>query len=180
MSAYSLYEKLNAEGYKIDLQPARQLYNNYIRKFDVGIKYLRARGVEASKDGVLINRNGRRRYWILPDSNNLEKYPKGSQDDGYLGRLSGITREGGNFPIQSTNADMTKTAMVMIRDYIKKNKVRSVIMNQVYDEIVTRTHKDDSPSFHEAKKKLMLEAAGMFLYKIPMEVESNVSRTWTK
>jgi len=180
MSAFSLYEKLNSEGYKIDLPGAKNLYRTYNNKFEVGIKYLRSRGREASEKGVLINGNGRRRYWIMPDSGDHTKYPGGDTDEGYLGRLKGITREGGNFPIQSTNADMTKTAMVMIRDYIKTNKVRSVIMNQVYDEIVTRTHKDDSPTFHEAKKKIMLEAAEKFLNKVPMEVESSVGRTWTK
>lgn len=180
MSANSLYEKLNAEGYKIDLKPAKDLYYSYVRKFDTGIKYLRGQGRIASQQGYLANQSGRRRYWMKPNGEDLDKYPGGDTDDAYLGRLAGIEREGGNFPIQSVNADMTKTAMVMLRDYIKKNKVRSHFMNQVYDEIVTRTHKDDSPSFHEAKKRIMLEAAGMFLKKVPMEVEGHVGPSWTK
>lgn len=180
MSANSLYEKLNAEGYKIEIKPAKDLYYTYVRKFDTGIKFLRGQGRLAAEQGYLANRSGRRRYWIMPNAEDYDKFPNGSSDDAYLGRLAGIEREGGNFPIQSINADMTKTAMVMLRDYIKKHKVRSHIMNQVYDEIVTRTHKDDSPSFHEAKTKIMLEASGMFLKKIPMEVEGHVGPCWTK
>lgn len=97
-----------------------------------------------------------------------------------MGRRAGIEREGGNFLIQSVNADMTKRAMVLIRDYIKKNNIRSRFMNQVYDEIVTRTHKDDSPDFVKVKRKLMLEAAEQYLRKIPMEVDGHVGDSWTK
>ena len=180
MSAMSLYEKLNAEGYPIELGPAKRLYYDYCEKFDTGIRYLRGKGREGAERGYLCNQSGRRRYWIKPNAEDLIKYPNGETDDAYLGRLAGIEREGGNFPIQSVNADMTKTAMIMIRDYIKKNGIRSKFMNQVYDEIVTRTHKDDSPAFHEAKKKIMIEAAQMFLKKIPMEVDGHVGSCWTK
>jgi DNA polymerase-1 len=180
MSAMSLYEKLNAEGYTIELGPAKNLYYDYCRKFDTGIRYLRGKGKEAAENGFLCNQSGRRRYWIKPNEEDLAKYPDGASDQGYLGRLAGIEREGGNFPIQSVNADMTKTAMVMLRDYIKKNGIRAKFMNQVYDEIVTRTHKDDSPDFNEAKTRIMKEAAQMFLKKIPMEVDGHVGPCWTK
>lgn len=180
MSAYSLYEKLNAEGYPIEFDKAKELYDTYGYKFNKGIRYLRNKGKLAAEQGFLKNMNGRRRYWFLPNGSDLTKYPEGALDRGYLGRLAGIEREGGNFPIQSVNADMTKTAMVMLRDYIKKNNVRSHFMNQVYDEIVTRTHKDDSPDFVVAKRKIMLDAAAIYLKNIPMEVEGHVGSCWTK
>jgi DNA polymerase I-like protein with 3'-5' exonuclease and polymerase domains len=180
MSAMSLYEKLNGDDYAIEFEESQALYDNYIDKFYRGIRYLRSKGKLASEVGWLANQSGRRRYWFMPDVHDIDKFPEGENDWAYKGRIAGIAREGGNFPIQSINADMTKTAMVMIRDYIKANKVRAHFMNQVYDEIVTRTHKDDSPSFHEAKVRIMLEAAQMFLKKIPMEVESHVGSCWIK
>lgn len=176
----SLTEKLNGDGYHITLAEGEALYENYETDFSVGIKFLRENGDVAFKRGWLRNIAGRRRYWIIPDSSDSTKYPRGIDDPAYKGRIGGIKREGGNFLIQSVNADMTKHAMVLIRNYKKKHKIRTEFMNQVYDEIVTRTHKDDSPHFSEVKKKLMLEAAGFYLKNIPMEVEGHVGPTWTK
>ena len=180
MSAYSLYEKLNGEGYVISREEAKGLYARYEDEFRTGLDFLRSSGKKALEQGYLANINGRRRYWIQPDPTNFDKYPGGRYDKAYKGRCGGIQREGGNFLIQSVNADMTKLAMIKIRDHIKKNNVRSKFMNQVYDEIVTRTHKDDSPDFHIVKKKLMLEAAHKYLKKVPMEVEGVAEPYWTK
>jgi hypothetical protein len=97
---------------------------------------------------------------LKPDEEDRVKYPQGRLDKAYKGRRAGIEREGGNFLIQSVNADMTKRAMVLIRDYIKKNNIRSKFMNQVYDEIVTRTHKDDSPDLSTRLKYLITSVDG--------------------
>lgn len=180
MSPYSLTDQLNGGGYKITLDEGKELYRNYETDFAVGIDFLRQAGKEALAAGFLCNLMGRRRYWNVPDSADISKYPLGKEDPTYTGRLAGIKREGGNFKIQSVNADMTKYAMVLIRQHKKKHGVRTEFMNQVYDEIVTRTHKDDSPDFHEAKVKIMLEAAHYYLRNVPMEVEGHVGPTWTK
>lgn len=180
MSPYSLNEKLNAEGYPIVLEKSKDLFKKYEEEFRVGIDYLRDSGQEALENGVLSNLNGRRRYWILPDKEDKVKYPKGIDDPLYTGRCGGIRREGGNFKIQSVNADMTKYAMVLLRKYIKKEGIRSKIMNQVYDEIVTRTHKDDTEKFHKMKQALMKEAAQNYLKVVPMEVDGHVGPCWTK
>jgi len=180
MSAKSLTEKLNGDGYPITLDEGRGLYRSYESDFAVGLGFLRQAGEEALSVGFLCNLMGRRRYWIIPNCADIEKYPQGRDDPAYKGRMSGIKREGGNFKIQSVNADMTKYAMVLIRQHKKKYGVRTEFMNQVYDEIVTRTHKDDSPDFHEAKVKIMLEAAHYYLHNVPMEVEGHVGPTWTK
>lgn len=180
MSAYSLVEKVNGDGHPMTIDEGKMIFRNYERDFQTGVNFLRNAGTQALEQGWLRNIGGRRRYWILPDSENLAKYPGGASDPSYHGRLGGIKREGGNFLIQSVNADMTKHAMVLIRNYKKKHGTRTEFMNQVYDEIVTRTHVDDSPHFSEIKRKLMLEAAQHYLKNIPMEVEGSVGPTWTK
>jgi DNA polymerase I-like protein with 3'-5' exonuclease and polymerase domains len=180
MTSKSLTEQLNGNGFPITQEEGKRLYESYDKDFRVGVGFLREAGEVAFKRGWLHNIGGRRRYWIAPDPLDYKKYPKGVSDFAYKGRIEGIKREGGNFLIQSVNADMTKHAMVLIRNYKKKHKIRTEFMNQVYDEIVTRTHKDDSPHFSEVKKKLMLEAAGFYLKNIPMEVEGHVGPTWTK
>lgn len=193
MGPRKLWVDLNAEGFPVTLQEARGLYNKYCTTYKDGVGYLRNIGamVVASARNpvkyppneyfpVAINPNGRRRYWLLPDPNDREKFPNGEKDGRYLGVLAAIEREAGNFPIQATNADITKQGMIDIRRYIKDNKVRSSIILQVYDEIVTKTHKDDSPDFHEAKVKIMIAAAEKWINSVPIEVEGEALPYWTK
>lgn len=186
MGVFTLVDRINGEGYRdpegrqMTIETGQDLYDKYVEEFSVGIDFLRAVGAQAVQQGWLSNLFGRRRYYHLPDPTDFDKYPNGRDDFEYKGKISRIERQGGNFVIQSMNAEMTKLAMVLIRQYVRKHKIRSKFVNQVYDEVVTRTHKDDSPSFAPVKKQLMLEAAQRWLKSVPMEVEQHVGPTWTK
>lgn len=186
MGVPTLVERINGEGFRtpeggqMTFQMGQDLYDKYTDEFAVGMAFLWDVGKQALRQGWVADAFGRRRYFHLPDPTDTEKFPRGSRDFEYTGILSMIQRQAGNFVIQAMNAEMTKLAMVLIRQYARKNRIRTKFMNQVYDEVVTRTHKDDSPSFAPVKKKLMEEAAYRWLKKVPMEVEQNVGPTWTK
>lgn len=180
MGPFTMWENMVGNGATITLEETKRHYKNYCEEFATGISFLRNSGKEALEKGWLANLSGRRRYWFTPDPTDLTKFPMGQDDNLYLGRCGSIEREGGNFRIQSVNADITKYAMVLIRNYKKKHKVRTEFVNQIYDEIVTRTHKDDSPEFAVVKKRLMIEAAQAYLKRIPMEVEGETGPCWTK
>lgn len=175
-----LYNELNGQGFPVTFDEAKMLFNKYCLKYNVAVDYLRNCGKIALEQGYLANLNGRRRYWNLPDPNNTEKFPAGYRDPLYQGIMAKIEREGGNFMIQSVNADITKQAMIWIRDYKKTNKIKSSFMNAVYDEIVTRTHKEQSEEFHKVKLGLMKKAAEIWIKKVPMEVDGAVNPYWTK
>lgn len=181
MGVPKLYEDVNAADFPMTFEEAKELYRRYTKEeFKVGVDFLRNAGKQALEQGYLANISGRRRYWLKPDPNNRERFPRGRDDDAYRGVCASIEREGGNCLIQSVNADMTKDAMIGIRKHVKKNRVRSHIINQVYDEIVTTTHKDDSPDFWKVKQKIMVESAQKFLKEVPMVVEGHVLPYWTK
>ena len=180
MGPNKLFVDLNAAGFPISFEDCKNLYNAYCDEFNLAVGFLRSTGKLASQQGFVVNLNKRRRNWLLPDQNNRDVFPLGWKDPKYRGVIASIQREGGNAVIQSVNADITKYAMTTIRRYIKKNKVRSNLMLQVYDEIVTCTHKDDSPEFVEVKRKLMLDAAYRWITSVPIEVEGEVLPYWTK
>lgn len=180
MIAWSVYQKLNGEGFPIKYKDTVVLYNKYCREFSTGVRYLRTQGNIAAQKGFLFNLNGRRRHWLVPDPSDLQKFPLGRKDLKLRSLLGNIVRQGGNYKIQSVNADITKYAMTLIRRHIKKNKIRSNIMLQVYDEIATSTHKNDSEDFVLAKRKIMIEAAERWITSVPIEVDGQVKPYWTK
>jgi len=55
-----------------------------------------------------------------------------------------------------------------------------MLTNQVYDELVTETHKNDSEEFVVLKRQAMIEAAAKCLKIVPMEVDGHVGATWHK
>lgn len=180
MGAYTLFENLNGQGFPISQQEAKNLFDKYCREFKTGVDFLRDSGRRAAREGFLANMNGRRRYWIRPNHEDTTKYPNGKMDSKYTGALAAIEREGGNFLIQSVNADITKFAMTKLREYIKEHKIRSTVVLQVYDEIVTHTHKDDSPEFSKVKKDIMVAAARRWVDSVPVEVDGHIGPCWTK
>lgn len=176
-----LYLKVNSEGFKISHPECGRIHDKYAKEeFKTGIDFLRGAGRLALEQGYLHNLNGRRRYWLRPDPNNTKKFPRGAEDEKYKRQLVGIQNAGGNFLIQSMNAEMTKTSMVMMRDYIKKNRVRATFFNQVYDEVVTFCHKDDEPGFTAFKRQAMKDAAHIWMKSVKMEVDGHVRPYWTK
>ena len=82
--------------------------------------------------------------------------------------------------IQSVNADITKDAMAEIRNYRKKHNIRTHFINAIYDEVVTRTHKDDSAHFHEAKLRIMRASAEKWIKTVPMLVDGHAGHCWQK
>lgn len=181
MGPSRLYWRINGEGFPITVQEVKDLYRKYTRdEFPVGVKFLRDAGKLAYEQGYLVNANGRRRYWLRPNPDDREKFPLGDRDPAFNTQKVAIELQGGNFLIQSVNADMTKAAMIEIRNYKKANKVRTEFMNAVYDEIVTVTHKDDSDHFKEVKRKIMVDVSKKWIQSVPIEVEGEALPYWTK
>jgi DNA polymerase I-like protein with 3'-5' exonuclease and polymerase domains len=174
-----LHDELNASGFPSTYDEAKGLYKNYTDNlFPTGVGFLRDTGKQATLDGWVANMNGRRRYWLIPDPNNADKYPLGVRDPAYRGRMASIEREAGNFVIQSVNADLTKRAMIDIRNYVLENNLDVQFINQVYDEIVTTTLESQTEAFHPIKQKLMQDASP--LKRVPMTVDGDVLPFWTK
>lgn len=169
------YEDLNAEGFKIDRDAAFKLYYKYCNLLHVAVNYIKNEGAFAIENGYAVNINGRRRYFRVPTLSEC----KGG--DAELKRIHAkIRRDAGNFSIQSVNADIAKDAMAKIRFHIKDNKIRSQFVNFVYDEIVTRTHKDDHEEFHKAKLQIMRECAEKVIKTVPMLVDGHAGFAWHK
>ena len=108
-----------------DRKEAQQFYNNYFEQFPTLATYLENTKKEAEEKGYTLTFFGRRRYFEAFKSKLL--YVRASAE-----------RQASNAPIQGTEADIIKLAMVRIAEHLKKEKAGDDIrmLLQVHDELV--------------------------------------------
>ncbi|MBC7766599.1 hypothetical protein H7Y21_01225 [Arenimonas sp.] len=110
---------------------AQEFYLSYYATFKELANYLQQCKISAERNGFTTTLFGRRRYF--PELKSNIPFIKASGE-----------RMAINAPIQGTNADMIKLAMVQIDQYIKKNKLENDIrmLAPIHDEILFEIKKD--------------------------------------
>jgi DNA polymerase-1 len=106
---------------------------------------------------------GRRRY--VPDLKS-----------GHGGRRQAAEREAINAPIQGTNADLIKLAMVRLHEELQRRALRSRLLLQVHDELVLEVPDDELAETRRLVCEIM-EGVGTNL-SVPLEVEVESGRNW--
>lgn len=113
---------------------------------------------------------GRRRWYKRPSNNEPD----------WEGQVASIKRQGANSPIQGTNADITKLAILNLYHDLYTYGYLGDIILQVHDEIGVLAHKSQS----EAVKLLVVESmensAKELLKKVPVKVDAYVDDIWKK
>jgi len=164
MSLQTLYFKLRSNNMEVTYALTQQLYWEFCRLLKVGMTFVRDCGKTAAASGLLRIASGRMRKW----------------DVGHLLRseIHTIEKQGMNFPIQATGAEIIKTAMVKVRQFRRATGIQSEFFNQVYDELNTFTAEGQSMGFSASKKALMVEAGEQYVKAVPMVVTSVVGPHW--
>ena len=189
MAPFTLFERINGEGYKITMEETEDMYEKYCSKFSTALTWLRTQGDKATKDFKLQTKTGRLRYWREPEWPKIfaaceEEFGKGYDKrlayKKYNAQIAAIAREAGNMPIQSMNADMTKLSMYKLRKEFKDRKLDAYICGSIYDELVVNTHESCAKEVHELQKQVMVDCANLYLTRVKMEVEGHLATCWTK
>ena len=98
--------------------------------------------------------------------------------------LRGITgtigRASKNTPIQGASADMTKLALVLIRDFIRETNAPVKIVMTVHDQIDTVCSKEYAEEWKVKMTDLMEEAAIKIIPNGLLKAETNISECWEK
>jgi len=158
---------------------AADLISLYFKTFPKIHDYLRKSAYQAIHGGYSVTLSGRKRYYDipkLPDFIERHGIQKGKQKyDRLIGHLENC---GKNTPIQGTNGDIIKLALIYIRKDIIENKRSAKLINTVHDEIVL-----EGTNLEEYKPtiiKLMCDAEAYFLKTIPPRVDAIVDKSWSK
>jgi DNA polymerase-1 len=95
-------------------------------------------------------------------------------------RQGEIERAGKNTPIQGTNGDIIKSALIKVQNFIDINKLPINILLSVYDEIQTECPEDIADWWKLELDRIMVEAAKEVIKSVPIVVDCKISNYWDK
>ncbi len=157
MSAFGLAGNLGIE------RSAAQMYiDKYFQRFFGVKKFMDDTRAQAKANGYVETVFGRR-LW-LPEINS----PNGP-------RRQGAERAAINAPMQGTAADLIKLSMIAVQDWIEAERLDSLIVMQVHDELVLEVPDQELPRVRDKLPELM---AGVAKLKVPLIAEVGVGSNW--
>ncbi|RMH68950.1 MAG: hypothetical protein D6675_14410 [Gemmatimonadetes bacterium] len=151
------------------VEEAEELMQQYFKSYSKIKSFLDRSAKEGVEKGYSRTFAGRKRYF--------EEYKKAKTDRSLRGR---IERQAKNTPIQGTNADFTKLAMVRLRDRIRRERLDMKLVNTVHDEIVLEVKAEFAEEGGRIVEEEMVNAAREFITKVPVEVDCAIEDFWTK
>ncbi len=155
-----------------DRKTAQSFYNKYFEKYSGVAEYVDRIKKETAMNKYTTTLFGRRRYF-----------------EGFNSPLpfirSQAERMAINAPIQGTQADLIKLAMVEIDDFLKKQKIdkKVKLILQIHDEVIyelpTKILEDKKLDLEKKIKNIMENILDKKQTKgIPILVEANIGKSW--
>lgn len=178
MQLKKLRDTLNKElvatkGKLLTYSQVQDLMNRHDRTYRVAKEWLAQAGNRAYIQGYSETMSGRKRFYTRPDQQNLDTRE-------FEAQVAAIKRQGANSPIQGTNADITKMAMIRVYDEIQDAGYRANIILQVHDEIVILAQKNQAEEVKVLLEETMIDIAAQVITKVPIKVDARVSNFWQK
>ncbi len=157
ITAYGLAQRMD-----IPTGEARQLIDDYFKTFPKVKQYMETAKDEARRKGYAETLYGRRRY--LPDINSHNATVRGFAE-----------RNAINAPIQGSEADIIKLAMIRIWQRFKAEGIRSKMTLQVHDELNFSVYPDEAEQVQRIVVQEMQEAAKL---QVPLTVDAGWGDNW--
>jgi DNA polymerase-1 len=159
MSAFGLSRQLD-----IERAAAQQYMDRYFARYPGVAQYMQRTREAARRDGYVETVFGRR-LW-------LQEIRSGSP-----ARRQAAERAAINAPMQGTAADLIKMAMIRVQDWLTRERLASMLIMQVHDELVLEVPEHELERVTEELPKLM---SGVAELAVPLNVEVGVGPNWDK
>ena len=157
ISAWGLAQRIRSS-----VAEAQALIDGYQRSYPQVANYL-AMEVEAAREkGYVETLLGRRRY--VPGIQSHDR-----NDRQFAERVAT------NMPIQGTQADMIKIAMVRIHDRMRREGLKSRMLLQVHDELVFEVPPEEEAAMRKLIEEEMTQALPI---DVPVEVDVDAGDNW--
>ncbi|MGH2388539.1 MAG: DNA polymerase, partial [Chloroflexota bacterium] len=152
----------------VSTEEARALIDQYFKAYAGIQRWLDRAGRDAVRKGYSSTMLGRKRY-----------YPPLDRDDiDFNKKRSGIERQGKNSPIQGSNADMTKFALIGITEALQDYDAR--VVNTVHDEIVVEAREDQAEVVCKIVEQEMIKAGERIISLVPIVADAKIADYWSK
>jgi DNA polymerase I len=157
MSAFGLAASLG-----IDRTAAAQYIERYFARYPGVADYMQRTRAQAHERGYVETVFGRR-LW-LPDIRSTNQ-----------ARRTGAERAAINAPMQGTAADLIKLAMTAVQSWLETEKMRTLLIMQVHDELVFEVPEAELEAVKTQVPALM---AGVAKLAVPLLAEPGVGKNW--
>ncbi len=159
MSVYGLAGQLG-----IERAAAQQYMDRYFARYPGVADYMRVTREKAREQGYVETVFGRR-LWLaeIRSSNGA--------------RRQGAERAAINAPMQGTAADLIKLAMISVQHWLESNRLKSMLIMQVHDELVLEVPDAEIEVVKERLPQLM---GGVAQLAVPLVVDVGVGPNWDK
>jgi DNA polymerase-1 len=147
---------------------AKALIEQYFKAYSGIQRWLDKAAREAVRKGYSSTMLGRKRYYSPVDSNDPE----------YNKKRSSIERQGKNSPIQGSNADMTKLALVGLHEALDGYDAR--VVNTVHDEIVVEAREEQAEAVCKIVEHEMVKAGARIITLVPVVADAKIADYWSK
>ncbi|MFN6541089.1 MAG: DNA polymerase I [Nostoc sp. EkiNYC01] len=163
----------------IDKSVANEFIKRFNERYPKVFAYLEGVKKEAISQGYVETILGRRRYFEFTN-NSLRRLKGSNPEDIELSKLknlgaydAGLLRSAANAPIQGSNADIIKIAMVRLHQVLQKYQARLLL--QVHDELVFEIPPDEWEELQPQIKSVMENAVQL---SVPLVVDARAGENW--
>lgn len=157
ITTYGLAQRMG-----IDNSEARELIDGYFKTFPKVHEYMQQAIEQARVMGYAETIYGRRRY--LPDITSRNATVRGFAE-----------RNAINAPIQGSEADIIKIAMIRIHDRFRREGIRSKMILQVHDELNFSVYPDEAEQVERIVIEEMQHAASL---RVPLIADAGWGDNW--
>lgn len=159
---YGLSEYGLASRTELSQQEARDFIDAYFRRYPKVKEYIDRTIAETRRLGYAETLLGRRRY--IPEINSPNYQVRAAAE-----------RVAINMPIQGTNADIIKIAMIRIQDELDRRKFKSRMILQVHDELIFEGPRAEQDDLKELVLRIMPSPIELV---VPLKVDVKTGTSW--
>lgn len=153
---------------EVSKEVGEEYMDRYFKSFPSVKKFLDGLANNAVRNGWSATPAGRKRWYNVP----------ARTDEEYKRKIGSIQRQAKNHPIQGTNADAVKFALVFLKERITKEGFDARLTHTVHDEIVSEVREDQADAWSEIQSAEMVRAAQLFIKSVPVISEPFVADVW--
>ncbi|MCH9621822.1 MAG: DNA polymerase I [Chlamydiia bacterium] len=148
----------------IEIREAKAIIETYFNKYPNIKKFIEEVTKKAHQDKKTVSLLGRER--LLPDINSSNFAVKAANE-----------RFAVNAPIQGTQADIIKVAMIKIDKKLSELNLKSFMVLQIHDELIFECPEEEVKKCEKLVKEIMENAYSLL---VPLKVDVSVGKNWSE